>query len=107
MLKIVACVASQHDFGLVAVSAGICLLGCFSTVTLMAEAARAERRSVSPWLIAAAFVFGCSVWSLHFVAMLAFQPGHVDALHLAGKTFLCSWLPRSSKSVRWRYIASA
>ncbi|CAO4147391.1 bifunctional diguanylate cyclase/phosphodiesterase [Methylorubrum extorquens] len=75
MLKIVACVASQHDFGLVAVSAGICLLGCFSTVTLMAEAARAERRSVSPWLIAAAFVFGCSVWSLHFVAMLAFQPG--------------------------------
>ena len=75
MFKIVACVVGQHDFGLVAVSAGICLLGCFSTVTLMAEAARAERRSVAPWLIAAASVFGCSVWSLHFVAMLAFQPG--------------------------------
>jgi NO-binding membrane sensor protein with MHYT domain len=42
MLKIVACVASQHDFGLVAVSAGICLLGCFSTVTLMANGNKAE-----------------------------------------------------------------
>ena len=74
MLNIVACVTNQHDLGLVAVSAGICLLGCFSTVTLMAEAAGAERRALVPWLIAAAAVFGCSVWSLHFVAMLAFQP---------------------------------
>ncbi|QDI82652.1 EAL domain-containing protein [Methylorubrum populi] len=74
MLNIVACVTNQHDPGLVAVSAGICLLGCFSTVTLMAEAAGAERRALVPWLIAAAAVFGCSVWSLHFVAMLAFRP---------------------------------
>ncbi len=27
------------------------------------------------WLVAAAVVFGCGVWSLHFVAMLAFTPG--------------------------------
>ena len=74
MLNIVACVTNQHDLGLVAVSAGICLLGCFSTVTLMAEAAGAERRALILWLIAAAAVFGCSVWSLHFVAMLAFRP---------------------------------
>ena len=82
MLKIVACVAQQHDLGLVAISAGICLLGCFSTVTLMAEAAQAERRALSPWLAAAAAVFGCSVWSLHFVAMLAFLPGGQAAYDL-------------------------
>ncbi|MFF8801153.1 MULTISPECIES: EAL domain-containing protein [unclassified Methylobacterium] len=75
MFSIIACVARQHDLGLVAISAGICLLGCFSTATLMAEAAQAERRGSFPWLPAAAVVFGSSVWSLHFVAMLAFHPG--------------------------------
>jgi diguanylate cyclase (GGDEF)-like protein/PAS domain S-box-containing protein len=82
MFKIIACVAQQHDLGLVAISAGICLLGCFSTVTLMAEAEQAERRALLPWLLAAAAVFGCSVWSLHFVAMLAFHPGGQAAYDL-------------------------
>lgn len=31
--------------------------------------------SLWKWLAAAATVFGCGVWSLHFVAMLAFMPG--------------------------------
>ncbi|GJE64744.1 putative signaling protein [Methylorubrum aminovorans] len=82
MLKIVACVVQQHDLGLVAISAGICMLGCFSTVILMAEAVQAERRLLFPWLAAAAAVFGCSVWSLHFVAMLAFLPGEQAAYDL-------------------------
>ncbi|MBB2961988.1 EAL domain-containing protein [Methylobacterium sp. R2-1] len=82
MLKIVACVAQQHDLGLVVISAGICLLGCFSTVTLMAEAVQAERRALPSRLVVAAAVFGCSVWSLHFVAMLAFQPGGQTAYDL-------------------------
>ncbi|MFG5120312.1 EAL domain-containing protein [Methylorubrum sp. POS3] len=75
MLSIVACIAQEHDLGLVALSAAICLLGCFSTATLMAQAARLRGRRVLPWLGAAALVFGSSVWSLHFVAMLAFRPG--------------------------------
>ena len=88
MFSIVACVTREHDPGLVALSAGICLLGCFSTATLMAQAARGTgaggeaaqgRRALArhplSWLAAAALVFGSSVWSLHFVAMLAFRPG--------------------------------
>ncbi len=83
MFSIVACVTQEHDLGLVALSAGICLLGCFSTVTLMAQGARgsgphgevAQGRRTLFWLAAAALVFGSSVWSLHFVAMLAFRPG--------------------------------
>ena len=83
MMTIVDCIARQHDSGLVAISAGICLLGCFSTATLLAEAAGAGRRSVLAWSAAAAAVFGCSVWSLHFVAMLAFRPGAQAAYDLA------------------------
>ena len=83
MFSIVACITQEHDLGLVALSAGICLLGCFSTATLLAQGARGAGVRVEEahgwralsWLAAAALVFGSSVWSLHFVAMLAFRPG--------------------------------
>ncbi|MGX5777332.1 bifunctional diguanylate cyclase/phosphodiesterase [Methylorubrum zatmanii] len=85
MFKIIACLTEAHDLGLVAISAGICLLGCFSTVTLMAEERRLhpQRNGQGFWLPLAAAVFGCSVWSLHFVAMLAFRPGAQAAYGLA------------------------
>ena len=73
MLQVLSCVEEQHDHRLVGLSAAICLIGCFSTATLMAEAAQAQRRRAH-WVVAAAVVFGCSVWSLHFVAMLAYLP---------------------------------
>jgi diguanylate cyclase (GGDEF)-like protein/PAS domain S-box-containing protein len=75
MLKILGCVVREHDLRLVAVSAVICVLGCLTTTTLLAKAGEAARRGGRIWLAAAAIVFGCSVWSLHFVAMLAFMPG--------------------------------
>ena len=74
MLKVLGCVAYKHDLRLVALSAVICLLGCFTTTTLMARANDASRARSHRWLAFAAAVFGCSVWSLHFVAMLAFTP---------------------------------
>ncbi|MEN3214118.1 EAL domain-containing protein [Methylorubrum populi] len=64
---------------LVALAGLICLLGCAGTVLLMAQARAATRRL--PWrrLLITAAMFGGSVWSLHFVAMLAFHPD----LHIA------------------------
>ncbi|MCJ2121103.1 EAL domain-containing protein [Methylobacterium sp. J-077] len=72
MLTVLGCIAQQHDPLLVALSALICALGCYITVTLMAqtETARDPRA-----LLPAAAVFGSSVWALHFVAMLAYLPG--------------------------------
>ncbi len=75
MLKILGCVAQEHDLRLVAISAVICGLGCFTTTTLVARAGECGRRSSKLWLASAAAVFGCSVWSVHFIAMLAFMPG--------------------------------
>ncbi|MDX7951053.1 EAL domain-containing protein, partial [Lichenihabitans sp. Uapishka_5] len=74
MLKVLNCVAQEHDLRLVALSAVICVLGCFTTVTLLGRAQVDSRRFV-PWTFAAATLFGCSIWSLHFVSMLAFMPG--------------------------------
>ena len=76
MLKILGCVAYEHDLRLVALSAVICALGCFTTATLIARARANTAARLCQWLAFAAVVFGCSVWSLHFVAMLAFVPAH-------------------------------
>ena len=75
MLKVLGCVTHQHDLRLVAMSAVICVLGCLTTTTLLARAAKGARRTRHLCLASAAAVFGCSIWSLHFVAMLAFMPG--------------------------------
>ncbi len=72
MLKVLNCIAFEHNLRLVGLSAIICVLGCFTTTTLMC---RGDENHVYRWLIFAAIIFGSSVWSLHFVAMLAFMPG--------------------------------
>ena len=78
MLRILGCVMQEHDLRLVALSAAICVLGCSTTTTMLARSPTGGRG----WLVGAAGVFGCSVWSLHFVAMLAFMPAQEMAYHL-------------------------
>ncbi len=74
MFRIVGCVTQQHDLRLVVLAACICVLACFTTLSLVARGQVARDASWT-WLTAAAVVFGCGVWSLHVVAMLAFMPG--------------------------------
>ncbi len=83
MLKVMNCVAYEHDLRLVALSAVICILGCYTTTTLMHRAGESVRARSRRWLALAAIVFGCSVWSLHFVAMLAFMPGQAMAYEVS------------------------
>src|SRR5258707_9011431 len=65
-------VAGTHDPYLVALSI---LVACFASYTALdlsghAGAARGVARRV--WLVAAAITMGGGIWSMHFVAMLAF-----------------------------------
>jgi diguanylate cyclase (GGDEF)-like protein/PAS domain S-box-containing protein len=75
MYRVAWCITQEHDLRLVALAAGICVVACFTTLNLLNRVQTVERESSWAWLIAAAVVFGCGVWSLHFVAMLAFLPG--------------------------------
>jgi len=75
MMRIIGCITQQHDLRLVALAACICVLACGTTLTLVARAQTARQQSPLVWLLTASIVFGCGVWSLHFVAMLAFEPG--------------------------------
>lgn len=75
MLKILGCVVHEHDLRLVAMSALICALGSCTTTTILMRAGESSQRHERRWLACAAILFGCSVWALHFVAMVAFTPG--------------------------------
>ncbi|RZA09990.1 MAG: bifunctional diguanylate cyclase/phosphodiesterase, partial [Proteobacteria bacterium] len=74
MINILRCIRYEHDLRLVAVSALICILGCVTTTMLLARVCGSSRAHQRRWIALAAVIFGCSVWSLHFVAMIAFEP---------------------------------
>ena len=74
MIRIYGCIAEQHDIRLVLLAAAVCVLSCFTALSLLAR----SRRDGSPklsrrWISAAAAVAGAGVWSTHFVAMLAYR----------------------------------
>ncbi len=73
-MKIVGCVLDQHDLRLLAVAAFMCALACLTTCALLYRARAADGRVRIAWTVLAAGEFGGGVWSLHFVAMLAYMP---------------------------------
>ncbi len=73
-MRIVGCVLDQHDLRLLAVAAFMCALACLTSCALLCRARAAKRRVRVAWTVLAAVEFGGGVWSLHFVAMLAYMP---------------------------------
>lgn len=68
-------VVREHDAKLVAVACLICVLSCYTALTLIARAGKPGKTSSDPWLTAAAAVIGCGIWAVHFVTLLAYEPG--------------------------------
>ena len=63
----------QWNHGMIAASIAISLLGAFTSTQLMCQARISMKlSSILVWTILGSLTFGfCSIWSLHFVAMLA------------------------------------
>jgi PAS domain S-box-containing protein len=65
-----------HDMNLVALSVVIAIIGSFTALSVAGRVMASQGRSRQAWLAAAAAALGGSIWSMHFVAMLAFSmPG--------------------------------
>lgn len=75
MIRILGCITQQHDLRLVGLAVVVCALGSFTALSVLARARDAGLRRGWSWLMAAAIVAGASVWTTHFVAMLAYRPG--------------------------------
>src|ERR1700756_2163936 len=76
MLKVLySCIREQHGLRLVILAACVCVFGCFTAVNLLVPAREAAGKRRLALMSTAAGVFGASVWTTHFIAELAFEPG--------------------------------
>jgi diguanylate cyclase (GGDEF)-like protein/PAS domain S-box-containing protein len=79
MYRVFNCLATEHDWRLVALAVLVCLvaslvaLGLFQRARAMGGAMRAV------WIAGAGAVTGGSIWATHFIAMLAYEPGVATA----------------------------
>lgn len=70
MYRVYQCIAIDHDLSLVLVAAAICALGILASMFVIGRAISSERTLV--WSILAGICLSATIWSTHFVAMLAY-----------------------------------
>lgn len=75
MLRIVDCVANEHDFRLALLAGVLCLFACTTAISLIGRARVSSGQAQMLWIAGAGFVGGSGIWATHFVAMLAYEPG--------------------------------
>src|ERR671914_189854 len=66
---------SAHSPGLVALSILISVFASYTALDLTGRARACEGVTRAVWLAASAVAMGGGIWSMHFVAMMAFQLG--------------------------------
>src|ERR1700730_16676785 len=75
MFRVFNCLTTQHDWRLVVVAGVVCFLSSLTAITLFNRARSTADRARATWIAAAGTATGCGIWSTHFLAMLAYQPG--------------------------------
>lgn len=75
MMTVVECIVGEHNLWLVLMAAIICAAGSSAMVRLFLRAAMADSLEKMAWVVLSAFVTGASIWCVHFVAMLGYEPG--------------------------------
>jgi len=88
MLRVLACLTTDHDPRLVALSALVCACACFSALRLHRNSLERETWHARFWLAATAVIAGTGIWATHFIAMLAFAPSGLRTGYDLGLTAL-------------------
>ena len=74
MLRVFNCITVEHDLRLVLLAGAVCFAGCWIVIRMFLRARASEGLMRFGWLVMTAVAAGTSIWTTHFVAMLAFQP---------------------------------
>lgn len=64
---------STHDFALVLLSVAIAVFASYTALDLAGQITAARGQARNAWLLGGATAMGVGIWSMHFVAMLAFR----------------------------------
>src|SRR5262245_51149417 len=75
MLRVVACLTTQHDWRLVLLAAAVCFLTSLAAIHLFQRSCATAGRPRLLWLITTGAATGYGIWATHFIAMLAYTPG--------------------------------
>lgn len=84
MLKIISCIAIDHDYGLLAIATLVCILGSVLTMRLYARVRRTVGVQRLNWLFMSGLIGGSTIWTTHFIAMLSYK----SSLHHAYEPIL-------------------
>lgn len=76
MYRVIGCLTQEHDLRLVALAAFVCVLGASLTVMLSRRLLQANGRRKQIQLGLTSVIGGATIWSTHFIAMLAYDPGY-------------------------------
>jgi len=116
VLRVLSCLTTEHDFGLVIVAAVVCLLSMLTAFLLSAQIGEMRARRRLRWLAALGFVSGGGIWATHFIAMLAYQPNLPTAydplrtmlsIAVGVAASAAAWRAFFAKGLIWRLAAPA
>lgn len=103
--RILNCITQEHDFTLLVVAVLVCVAGsCLSVrVSRRLRLATTRRRRVQLGL--SGLLAGATIWSTHFIAMLAYDPGvyHGYAPGLTGASFVVAVLGTYAANAAFTY----
>src|SRR5215212_8694535 len=86
-------VAGSHDAALVALSIIVATVASYTALDLAGRIQAATGWTRHVWLAAAAVAMGGGIWSMHFVAMLAFSMPGMEVHYHLGLTLVSLLLP--------------
>jgi len=72
MVKLYTCIESEHYLPVVALAALICVFGSLITINLFDRCLH-SRSSRLDWVVISGLAGGITIWSTHFIAMLAYS----------------------------------
>lgn len=75
MFSVFSCIVYSHDIRLVLLAALTCAAGAHATIRLVDRSRYATSIEKAAWLLMASIVAGASIWCVHFIAMLGYDPG--------------------------------
>ncbi|WP_300055300.1 EAL domain-containing protein [uncultured Roseobacter sp.] len=76
MNRVIECFTQDHNHWMVALAAAICIIGSCLSVLLSMRLLSSYGRRRWVQLMLTSLIAGATIWSTHFVAMLAYEPGY-------------------------------
>ncbi|HMK81840.1 MAG TPA: PAS-domain containing protein [Xanthobacteraceae bacterium] len=83
MFRVLTCLATEHDLRLVVLAGIVCFLASLSAISLFNRARATRGAARAAWVAGAGVATGFGIWSTHFIAMLAYDPGTLVAYDVA------------------------